>query len=169
MLRSFSVCALISLCLVIFETAILSNMLFLPAVPDLLLIFTLYVSLHNGRLFGVTSGFVSGLILDFLSVSPFGLGCLLRTALGYIAGMFSKTLNMSGVFLPVLIGLCATLLKMLMILVISVFFPDSVVPYQLLSRAFLFELGANSLLTPLVFKFLDIFSGVILLDMEKVS
>jgi hypothetical protein len=38
-----------------------------------------------------------------------------------------------------------------------------------LSRSFLFEISANSILTPFVFKFLDVFSGVILLNPEKVS
>ena len=169
MIKSFSVSALILLCFVVFETAILSNILFLPSIPDFLLIVTLYLSVHNGRTFGVSSGFLSGLFLDFLSVSPFGLHCLLRTIIGYVAGIFNKTLNMQGVFLPVLIGFLATLLKTLLIFIISVFFPDSVVPYSLLSKPFLFEIAANSLLTPLVFKFLDIFSGVILLDPEKVS
>ena len=169
MIKSFLVSVLILLCVVIFETAILSNMLFLPAVPDLLLIVSLYLSVHNGKVFGVSSGFVSGLFFDFLSVSPFGLHCLLRTIIGYLMGVFNKTLNMNGVFLPVLIGFVATLMKVLLVFIISVFFPDSIVPYALLSKAFLFELCANSILTPLVFKFLGLFSGMILLDPEKVS
>ncbi|MBQ8014213.1 MAG: rod shape-determining protein MreD [Treponema sp.] len=169
MLKSFSVTALILLCFVIFETAILSNLLFLPAIPDFLLIVTLYISVNNGRLFGVSVGFLSGLFMDFLSFSPFGLHCLLRTIIGYFAGIFSKTLNMSGFFLPVLIGLGATLLKSLLIAAISIFFPDSVVAYSLFSKSFLFELASNALLTPLVFKFLDIFSNFILLNPESVS
>ncbi|MCR4822250.1 MAG: rod shape-determining protein MreD [Treponema sp.] len=169
MLKSFSVTSLIILCSVIFETAILSNLLFLPAVPDFLLIITLYVSVYNGRLFGVSTGFVSGLFMDFLTVSPFGLHCLLRTIIGYVAGIFNKTLNMNGMFLPFLIGFIATLFKVLLIGIISVFFPDSIVPYSLFSKPFLFELIANSIFTPFVFKFLDIFRNFILLDPEKVS
>lgn len=169
MLRNFFVSVLILLFTVIFESAILSNLLFLPAVPDLLLIVSLYLSVHNGKVFGVSSGFVSGLLLDFLSVSPFGLNCLLRTIIGYVTGIFNKSLNMSGVFLPVLIGFLATMLKVLMVFVISVFFPGSVVPYSLLSRAFLFELCTNSILTPLVFRYLGLFDAMILLDTEKIS
>ena len=169
MIKSFSVTALILLCFVIFETAILSNLLFLPAVPDLLLIITLYVSVNNGRLFGVSSGFVSGLLLDFLSVSPFGLHSLLRTIIGYVAGLFNKTLNMTGVFLPIVIGIVATIFKMLILWVISVFYPDSVVSYSLVSKEFCFELAANAILTPIMFRFLHIFSHVILLNPENVS
>ena len=169
MIKSFTVTAIILLGAVILETAILSNMLFLPAVPDLLLIISLYISVNNGKLFGVSSGFLSGLFLDFLSISPFGLNCFLRTIIGYIAGTFNKTLNMNGIFLPILIGFIATLIKVLIIWVISIFFQNSVNPYNLLSKSFCFEIAANSLLTPLVFKFLDIFNALILLDPEKVS
>ena len=169
MVKSFSISALILLCFVIFESAILSNMLFLPAIPDFLLIVTLYLSVHNGRLFGVTTGFVSGLFLDFLSVSPFGLHSLLRTIIGYFFGIFSKTLNINGIFLPIFIGFTATLFKMLFIFIISVFFQNSIVPYSVFSAGFLFELASNSLLTPFVFKFLDIFSEIIKLNPEQVS
>lgn len=169
MIKSFSVSALILLCFVIFETAILSNMLFLPAIPDFLLIISLYLAVNNGKVFGVSSGFLSGLFLDFLSVSPFGLNCLLRTIIGYSAGIFNKTLNMSGFFLPFVIGLAATLIKTCLIFIISVFFPDSVIPYSLFSKSYLFELAANSVLTPFVFKFLGIFSDAILLEPDKVS
>ena len=169
MLKSFLVSVLILLCFVVFETAILSNMLFLPAIPDFLLIISLYLSVHNGKIFGVSAGFASGLFLDFLTVSPFGLHSLLRTIIGYVSGIFNKTLNIQGVFLPLLIGFFATLFKAVLIFIISVFFPDSVVPYSLYSVTFLFELAANAVLTPLVFKFLDVFSNVILLDPEKIS
>ncbi|MBR1721086.1 MAG: rod shape-determining protein MreD [Treponema sp.] len=169
MLKSFSVSVLLLLCFVIFETAIVSNMLFLPAVPDFLLIISIYLSVNNGKIFGVASGFVSGLFLDFLSVSPFGLHCLLRTILGYVAGCFSRIINMNGFFIPFLIVLFATIAKAFLIFVISVFFTDSVVSYSLLSKTFLFELAANSILAPIMFKFLDIFSEVIVLNSEKVS
>jgi rod shape-determining protein MreD len=76
---------------------------------------------------------------------------------------------MSGIALPVLIGFSATIIKVILIGMISVFFPDSIVPYSLLSKAFLFELAANALLTPLVFKFLDLFSSLLLLNPENVS
>ncbi|WP_407429042.1 rod shape-determining protein MreD [Treponema sp.] len=169
MLKSFSISTVIILCFVLFETAILSNMLFMPAIPDFLLITTLYLSLHNGRSFGVSAGFVSGLFLDFLSISPFGLHSLMRTIIGYLAGIFNKTLNMNGIFIPVLIGFCATLIKTTIIFIISVFFPNSVVPYSIFSISFLFEIAANSILTPVIFRFLDIFSGMILLNPEQVS
>ena len=54
---------LIILIAALIENAILSNIVYLPAVPDLCLICVLFISLHNGRLFGESCGFFSGLCL----------------------------------------------------------------------------------------------------------
>ena len=85
-MKSFGISCLFLLGFVLFETAVLSNIVILPVVPDLLLICSLYFSLQNGRLFGVASGFTGGLFLDFVSACPFGFNCLLRTIIGYVAG-----------------------------------------------------------------------------------
>lgn len=169
MLKSIFVFMIVAFVAVIFETAILSNLLFLPAVPDFLLICVLYVSLYNGSLYGTTAGFLSGLFLDFMSVSAFGLNCLLRTIVGYTAGRFSKTLNINGFLLPALVGFCATLLKALLIWIISIFFPGSVLAYNLLSVEFVFELAANALLTPVMFKLLGIFNNMLLLEIKDIK
>lgn len=169
MIKSFFVFALVSFASVVIETSILSNLLFLPAVPDLLLICLLYVSLYNGSLYGSAAGFISGIFLDFVSASPFGLNCLLRTIIGYVSGKFSKSLNINGFLLPALTGLCATLVKALVIFLISIFFPGSVASYNLVSVPFVFELCANAVLTPVIFKFLGIFSHMLLLDNEEVE
>ena len=68
---------------VLIETALLSNIFFLPAVPDLLLLVLLFLSVNNGSTFGEVSGFYSGFLLDFLSASPLGLNSLIRTVIGF--------------------------------------------------------------------------------------
>ena len=51
----------------VFGTAILSHIQLLPALPDLILILVVYIALYNGTAAGITAGFFSGLIFDFLS------------------------------------------------------------------------------------------------------
>lgn len=169
MVRSFLTSSIILLCFAIFESAILSNINILPAVPDFILICVLFFSLNNGRLFGLSNGFVSGLFLDFLTAAPLGLHCLVRTIVGYIFGILNKTLNLNGIFLPAVLGLSATLIKVFLIWCVSLFFPISVNHYNLFSLSFMFELIANTILTPIVFRFLRIFEKTLFLDVEKVS
>ncbi len=168
MLKSFSVSALILLCFSLLETAILSNISVLPAVPDLVLLCVLYFSLINGRMYGESTGFISGLFLDFLSGAPFGFNCVLRTLIGYLSGWLGGTVNYSGFFMPVLIGFCGTFAKTLIIWLMSLFY-TSIITYQVFSVMFLFELIANSLLAPFVFKFLNLFKNIISTKSEEIE
>ena len=97
MIRKPLVIFVILLVCALLETALLSNVVFLPVVPDLLLLVVLYISVQNGSLTGEATGFVSGLLLDFLTAAPLGLNCLLRTLLGFFAGLFHDVLNISKI------------------------------------------------------------------------
>ena len=166
MFKSFLCSFLILLCSVIVETSILSNISFLPTVPDLALICVLYFSFLNGKNYGQVSGFLSGLLLDFLSGSPLGFNCLYRTVIGYLSGVFRRTINSSGFIVPSVIGLLATILKVFLIWLISLFF-KSIKIYNIFTFSFLFELVMNVLLTPLMFKFLNSFRRILNIHEEE--
>ena len=168
MIKSFSVSTLIFLATALIEAAIFSNLTFLPANPDLSLICLLYLSINNGRLYGECAGFVSGFFLDLLSMGPFGLNTLLRTVLGYFAGLFNKVINTESIFIQFLLGFIATLTKAFVLFILSFLYPNSVISYNPLSWLFVFELAVNTLLTPLIFLFLNLFRKVLLLKPETV-
>ncbi len=162
MIRSFLVSTLIFILLAVFEAAILSNFSFLPAVPDLVLLASIYIAILNGKMSGVVSGFISGLILDFITGCPFGLNCLLRTVICYFAGFFNNNLNFKGFLIPFVIGMIATFMKVLVIWIISLFFPNTVITYSIISVSFFTELILNSILAPVIFKFAGCFDKHIL-------
>ena len=168
MILAFLLSTFILLVSTLVQAAILSNITFLPAVPDLCLICVLYFSLHNGKLFGETNGFISGLFLDFHSAGPLGLNCLMRTIIGYVGGIFNKTINTEGFFIPVLLGACATVLKVLITWLLSFLFPNSIIAYNPFTILFVFEIAINSLLTPIMFKILGLFSKTLVLKPENV-
>lgn len=168
MTKSVSVISLIFLCFSLFETAILSNVIFLPAVPDFLLLVLIYFSIKNGRTFGIISGFCSGLIFDFITASPFGLNCLVRTITGYVFGLFNKSINVSGFFFPFFMGLSSSILKGVLLVLISFCFPNVNLFSSIFSSVFMWELLFNTVLTPFVFKFLSLFDSAILLSPEKI-
>lgn len=167
MIKSFFSSIFAFFCFLIFEVVILSNIVILPAVPDLMLIVCLYISLHNGIFLGETSGFFSGMMIDFLSSGPFGLNCLIRTIIGFLAGLLNRTVNTSGFLIPMVLGICGTLLKYLLLLLVSFFFPNNSVYTGLFSNEGLFELVSNALLSPLIFWFLSLFNSYLLLEKEK--
>ena len=167
MVKVFSVSTLILLIFAMVETAILSNLSFLPAVPDLVLLASLYIVMMNGKTAGVILGFVSGLILDFITGCPFGYNCLLRTLICYFAGFFNKNLNLSGFFITFLIGLCGTFAKVFITWLISLFYPNTVVTYSMISVSFFTELLLNSVLAPMIFKIISCFNRYIALDITR--
>ncbi len=146
--------------LLFLETAILSNLYFLPVVPDLLLLYCVYVSIHRGPMHGQTEGFASGLLLDCLSSSPLGLNSLLRTIVGFVSGLFFLTINTNGFFIPFIIGFCATVLKVLLMSIISFFFPGNVFSYDLFTSTVWIEVLLNSLLAPLLFAICSKFDSI---------
>ena len=166
MVKSFFSSTLTMFCFLLLETAVFSNLTFLPAIPDFLLIISLFIALNNGSLLAESTGFVSGFMLDFLSASPLGLNALLRTILGFIAGLFHDVLNVSSVFLQIVYGAVFTILKAIFVYFISLFF-SGVVAYSLFSQIFLTEVLLNAIFTPLIFKFLSLFSDFIIVKPES--
>ena len=167
-ITSFCFGVVVVLAAAMIAVSIFSNIDVLPTVPDICLICLLYISLQNGKFVGETTGFLSGLFLDFLSAGPFGLNCLYRTLFGYLGGLFCKSLNTDGILISALLGFCATLVKVLSLWLISFFFPTSVTAYNPFSWEFLFELGMNTVLTPIIFRILGLFRNHLVLKPEMV-
>ena len=101
MVKSILFSTFILFCATIIEASILSNISFLLVVPDLVLICTIYFSLLNGKTIGETTGFISGLFLDFITGMPLGFNCLYRTVICYVTGIFSSTVIITGIFIPI--------------------------------------------------------------------
>lgn len=167
MARAYLSSILIILCTVLVEFAILSNITILPAVPDIVLLVLLYFSVLNGKVFGESMGFFSGMFIDFLSGAPFGFNCLFRTVIGYIAGFLNQNINYTGFIIPALIGLLGTLTKAFLIWLTSLFY-TKIIPYDIISTSFIFELIINTLLSPVIFKFLSHFNKIICVSKEEI-
>ena len=133
----------------VFGTAILSHIQLLPALPDLILILVVYIALYNGTAAGITAGFFSGLIFDFLS--------FVFTVLGFLYGMLYGKYNVRRFFFPLILGLSATFLKAGILLVLRVLFGQSIQVYNLLAVPFWIEVAENSLCSPPLFMLLGLF------------
>ncbi|MFI3257333.1 MAG: rod shape-determining protein MreD [Spirochaetales bacterium] len=150
--------ALLILGVLLVETAILSNWYILPVVPDLLLIILVYISVHNGCVTGEVFGFSSGMAIDFLTGSPFGLNALIRSIIGFLGGILHFNINTKGIIMPMLFGAVATLLKAFIIFITSFFYPTGIITYSLFSSHLWYECLFNALLSPPIFWILSLFT-----------
>ncbi len=153
---------------VLLQAAVLSNIVILPAIPDLVLLTVLYVSLKNGSVAGCTSGFISGLIMDFLSAAPVGLNAMTKTITGYIAGKFYDSFNMGKTFVPVVVAAAATILKAVLVWVISFFFGPEIISYKLTAAPLWFEIAVNAICSPVVFRILGAFEPLFVLNSREI-
>ncbi len=161
MLKTFFWTTFFSVCVIIFESTILTNISFLPVTPDLLLIFIIFISIHNRVILSEVSGFTSGLIFDFLTAAPLGLHALMRTIIAYVASTVKEYVLITRIIVPMLFVLVATVLKMIMLLILSFLYPGSVFSYSMFSGVFITELILNTVLAPLLFAFFSLFSPLI--------
>ena len=170
MTKSILISTFILLCAVILESSILSNISFIYIVPDLVLICSIYFSLLNGKVAGETTGFISGILLDFITGIPFGFNMLFRTIIGYVAGIFAKNVIISGFILPMLCVGIGTIAKTLMVSLQALLFPNvHIYTAGIISYDFLFEFIENVLLAPFVFKFLSFFRKSLVVKTVKDS
>lgn len=168
MARSVLLSTFIFLCVTVIESSILSNISVLYVVPDLVLICAVYFSLLNGKTAGVTNGFISGLLMDFITGVPLGFNCLYRSLLGYLYGLFSSTIIISGIMVPVLSVAIGTVAKTLLVQLIALFFPNvNIYVTGIISYQFLFEFMENVILAPFVFKFLGFFRKYLVIRTTK--
>ena len=99
-IRKFCISILICFFFILLETQLLSNLFFLPVMPDFVLIILLFISINNGSLSGEVTGFTSGLLTDLLSLSPLGFNALVNTLIGFAIGCFKNILVLDGFLIP---------------------------------------------------------------------
>ena len=168
-MKSFLTCFIFIFTFLFLECSILSNIVFLPVVPDFLLLFTLYISIQKGSMQGQSVGFFSGLLVDFVSAAPLGLNALLRTIIGFIGGLFHLTIGTNGIFTPIVLGVLATFVKVFLTYLVSFFFPGVVLVYSFFSKIFLFECIFNGLLAPILFFIFSKIPTLVQVDVSSVK
>jgi rod shape-determining protein MreD len=80
--------AIISLLLVVVQTTLIRAISLGGIVPDLLVIWIVYTTLHLGQLRGTLWGFAIGLFMDLITGDFLGLSAFAKTLTGFLAGYF---------------------------------------------------------------------------------
>lgn len=80
--------ALIALALLLLQTTFIPFLSVAGFLPDLLLIWVVYITVTRGQMEGTVTGFVVGLLQDVVTMQFFGLTALTKTVAGFVAGYF---------------------------------------------------------------------------------
>jgi rod shape-determining protein MreD len=141
----------------ILQSTLLSHLALYHAVPDLALLIVIYAAYVNGTMTGQVSGFFSGILQDLLSSAPLGMNALIRTLCGALAGVMKGTFFLDVVFLPMILGAVATLVKAISLFILHLLFSGAVPCYSLTAPLFYIELLLNTVAAPFLFALLKLF------------
>jgi rod shape-determining protein MreD len=93
----------------ILQTAVAPNFRILGANPDFALIIVVCVALRRGALTGSVFGFLTGVLVGVALLEPLGLSALVFVVVGYFAGRYAETADLSAPVAP-LVGVFASTL-----------------------------------------------------------
>lgn len=102
--------SLVLVVLLTLQTTWMADLRPFGVVPDLLLLLTIGGAMAAGPVRGATIGFVAGLALDFVVVTPFGLMALAYLAVGYAVGLVHDSVVRSAPWIPVAVAMVASVL-----------------------------------------------------------
>jgi rod shape-determining protein MreD len=80
--------ALVVIGLLLLQTTFLPFIALGGYLPDLFIIYLVYIALRRGQIEATISGFIIGLLQDILTTQFFGLAALSKTIAGFVAGYF---------------------------------------------------------------------------------
>ncbi len=121
--------------------------------PDILFIVVIYLAYNFGSFYGEVTGFISGIIHDSVSNSPLGLLTFPKMALGFIAGMFGRSVLKSNIITIILLIFSASIIKGVFVLLLSYIFHQPAISSSL--NVILPEAFYNAFLAPSLFFIFD--------------
>lgn len=142
---------------VILQSTLLNRVSVWGVTPDIALILIVFFSNRFGSMHGQISGFASGLVEDFISLSPLGFHAFIKTLTGFLFGLTRGNIFLDPVFMPLLLTAAATLFKHLMAGLLGAIFvaPDLLEP--IFTTKFGIEIGLNAVISPFLFGILKLF------------
>jgi rod shape-determining protein MreD len=152
---------------ILLQSTLLYRLSFHYAVPDLALCVLVFTSYVNGTMDGQLVGFSGGVLLDFVSLSPLGLNMLIRSVIGFVFGILKGTFFLDAVFLPMALCAASTLVKALLVFLLSFLFQGVIQRYSFTTPAFWIELLLNTVLAPFIFGALSRFGSLIVKNKEN--
>lgn len=115
--------SIFSLILIVVDSTLVKFLSIAGIVPDILVVWIVYIAIREGQIAGTTAGFFIGLVMNLLGMteSMLGLAALAKTVAGFTAGYFyneNKTYNTLGGYQYIVIVAVASLMHNILYFII---------------------------------------------------
>ena len=141
----------------VIESTVLRILLKDFIIPDLGLIIIIFYANSKGSMSGQLGGFAAGLTEDFISLSPLGFNCAIKTVIGFIAGITRNKIYIAPILFPVLLVVIGTLFKGFASVIISSVFLETGTSPPVFSSGFGMEIILNAVVSPFIFALMKLF------------
>lgn len=131
---------------VLLQTTVAPNIRVLGANPDFALVIVVCVALIKGSELGAVFGFFTGTLVAIALMEPFGLSAFVFVLVGYFAGRYVETADLSAAFAPLVAVFLATVLANVLFAVAQFLLAREVPLDLLFVRVLLPALVLNTLL-----------------------
>ena len=92
------------------QTTVAPNIRILGANPDFALIIVVCVALLKGSEIGAVFGFLTGTLVAIALMEPLGLSAFVFVLIGFLAGRYAETADLSAGYAPLVSAFAATLI-----------------------------------------------------------
>jgi len=137
--------------LIVLQTTLLSYVVFFGVKADVILIVFVVLAIQNGSFTSQIVGFVLGLVLDAVTVSPLGYHAFLFALAGYLFGLGSGKVYFDPLVMPALLGFLATMYITVAGLLLNTVFRLGQPLTAYFHMGVVIQLVLNVVLAPLVF------------------
>jgi len=137
--------------LLVLQTTLLSYLVVFGVKADVILIVFIVLAVHNGSSASQIVGFVLGLALDAVTVSPLGYHAFIFALAGYLFGLGSGKVYFDPLVMPALLGFLATVYVTVAGLMLNTVFRLGQPLSSYLHMGFVVQLVLNVVLAPLAF------------------
>ncbi|MCL2185108.1 MAG: rod shape-determining protein MreD [Treponema sp.] len=162
MIRSIIWTVIFCIAAIIVQSTLIGMIPFAKVKPDLALVILVFSAYVNGTMTGQVSGFFSGLFQDFLSASPPGMNCLMRTLIGALTGIFKGAFFLDFFLMPLILCIIATFLKAFILFILHLIMGQVIPAISFTTSPFWIELGLNAFCGPLLFFLLKRFKPMLI-------
>ncbi len=131
---------------VVLQTTIAPNIRVMGANPDFALIIVVGVALVLGAEVGAVFGFLTGTLVAVALIQPLGLTAFVFVLVGYLAGRYAETADLSAGFAPLVAVFSATLVADVLLAVAQTLLERQVPVGFFLGRVLLPSVVLNTLL-----------------------
>ncbi len=141
---------------VVLQSTLLHWVAIRGVIPDLGLIILVFVAIRRGSMTAQLSGFATGVVEDFLSLSPLGFHAFIRTLVGFLYGLTVGSIFVDPILMPVILTIIATLIKGLASSVLVSFLSIPAQGFGVFTGPLWIEMGYNAVLAPFLFALLGL-------------